>query len=246
MNLRAYVRGCMEDSVLIRRCAKGDLAAARAMSLGFWPFVFNFQEAIGERVAAHLPLEPLYERFGRGITRKTLIETKRKLKILSKSEVDGVFSQAEQALMGMQHEELTHSFHWRADARNLGISHDELNAASALLGVQVLVERVRCDDLVEFFARSLAATEFITEELGAKLAHCDAYTRLFGRKRAIWMEVHTIPHDDGLSHGDIVLGLARAYDTSSTSERIETLVKQGIDDFAAAARDVAETYNISD
>ena len=96
--------------------------------------------------------------------------------------------------------------------------------------------------MVEFFAGSLAPTEFIAEELGAILAKAPAYTRLFERRRAVWMEVHTVPHDGEPSHEDIVMDFARAYDTSGSPKRIEELVLRGIALFGAAAEQV-ESYH---
>ena len=70
------------------------------------------------------------------------------------------------------------------------------------------------------------------------LAKAPAYTRLFERRRAIWMEVHTVPHDGEPSHEDIVMDFARAYDASDSPDLIEHYVLQGIDLFGAAADEV--------
>ena len=142
----------------------------------------------------------------------------------------------------MQKDEYKHSKHWEADARNLGISYDMLQSEPALPLIQELIDSTKAGDLVEFFAKSLASTEFIAEEAGEQLAHTPAYTRLFERRRSIWMEVHTVPHDGEPSHEEIVMDFARAYDTSGSPQRIENLVIEGIMLFGAAADQVEAYY----
>jgi hypothetical protein len=166
----------------------------------------------------------------------------RNIRDLGESEINGVFTQAERALIEMQQEEKTHAAHWAKDAENLDLSRDVLDKMCVVAGVKRLVDGAYVDDLVEFFARSLASTEFIAEELGDLLAHNPAYTQLFHRKRAVWMEVHTIPHDDGPSHADIVLDFARAYSDEGSSDKIHALVIEGIRAFGAAARDVENHF----
>ena len=149
-----------------------------------------------------------------------------------------MFEEARDNLVEMQKDEFRHSKHWQADARNLGISYEELQAEPALPLVQTLINGTEVDDLVAFFAGTLAATEFVAEALGDMLAHAPGYTHLFERRRAIWMEVHTVPHDGEPSHEDIVMDFARAYDVSGSPELIERYVLQGIDLFGAAADEV--------
>lgn len=227
---------------LIRRCRDGDRAAAVALSRGFWPFTRDFEKAIDRRAnSANLPRQPLYAKFGRNKTRESLVESAQTIKNLLDSEIVGVFEEARSNLVEMQKDEFRHSKHWEADARNLGISYNMLQSEPALPLVQRLIDGTASGDLVEFFAGALASTEFIAEALGAMLAASPAYTTLFERQRAIWMEVHTVPHDGEPSHEEIVMDFARAYDESGSSERIEDLVIQGIELFGAAAREV-EVY----
>ena len=158
------------------------------------------------------------------------------------SEIVGIFEEARSNLVDMQKDEFRHSKHWEADARNLGISLNVLQSVPALPLVQRLIDGTDSGDLVEFFAGALASTEFIAEALGAMLAASPAYTNLFERRRAIWMEVHTVPHDGEPSHEEIVMDFARAYDESDTPERIEELVIMGIELFGAAADEVEAYY----
>ena len=213
-----------------------------ALSKGFWPFTRDFEKAIDRRAnSASLPREPLYAKFGRSKAKEALIDSARSIKTLLDSEIAGVFEDARSNLIDMQKDEFRHSKHWEADARNLEISYEMLQAEPALPLVQRLTDATTSGDLVTFFAGALASTEFIAEELGAMLAEAPAYRNLFGRRRAIWMEVHTVPHDGEPSHEDIVMDFARAYDDSGSPERIEALVIHGIELFGAAANQV-EAY----
>ncbi len=241
--LQDAARSAMAKCSLIQRCREGDRAAAIAHSRGFWPFTRDFEKAIDRRAnSAHLPREPLYAKFGRGKTRETLVGSAKSVKILQESEIAGVFEDARAGLVEMQKDEFRHSKHWEADARNLGLSYEVLQSEPALPLIQLLIDGTNEGDLVEFFARSLASTEFIAEEAGETLAHAPAYTRLFARGRSIWMEVHTVPHDGEPSHEEIVMDFARAYDDSGSPKRIEDLVLQGIELFAAAADEVEAHY----
>lgn len=224
---------------LIMRCRDGDRAAAVALSRGFWPFTRDFEKAIDKRAnSANLPRQPLYLKFGRNKTRESLVGSAQSIKNLLDSEIVGVFEEARSNLVEMQKDEFRHSKHWEADARNLGVSFNLLQSVPALPLVQRLIDGTSTGDLVEFFAGALASTEFVAEALGALLAASPAYTTLFERRRAIWMEVHTVPHDGEPSHEEIVMDFARAYDESGSPERIEELVIQGITLFGAAAREV--------
>ena len=229
--------------VCVNRIGTGERKAAESLHCGFWGFVRQFEVAIAERVNSNsLPREPLYAKFGRREARKALAGTARDVKELQKSEIEGVFNKAERALLEMQHEEATHAAHWAADAKNLGISRVELDRAPLMPGIKALNDAARAEDIVEFFAKSLAATEFAAEELGDVLARNDRFTKLFGRRRAIWMEVHTIPHDEGPSHADIVLDFARAYSSSDSPERIHKLILEGMHHIGVAAREVEDYF----
>lgn len=227
---------------LVMRSRDGDRAAAIALSRGFWPFTRDFEKAIDRRAnSTNLPRQPLYLKFGRSKTRESLVGSAQSIKNLLDSEIVGVFEEARTNLVEMQKDEFRHSKHWEADARNLGVSFNVLQSVPALPLVQQLIDATSSGDLVEFFAGALASTEFVAEALGALLAASPAYTNLFERRRAIWMEVHTVPHDGEPSHEEIVMDFARAYDESGSSQRIEELVIQGIDLFGRAALEV-EVY----
>ena len=229
---------------LICRARDGDRAAAIALSRGFWPFTRDFEKAIDRRAnSANLPRQPLYDKFGRSKARETLVDSAKSIKSLQDMEIAGVFEEARDNLLEMQKDEFRHSKHWEADARNLGVSYDVLQSEPALPLVQRLIDGTASGDLVEFFAGALASTEFVAEALGAMLAAASPYTKLFERRRAIWMEVHTVPHDGEPSHEEIVMDFARAYDTSGSPERIETLVLQGIELFGEAANEVEAYYD---
>lgn len=244
--LEAAARATVCNSSLIRRCRDGDRSAAIALSKGFWPFTRDFEKAIDHRAnSANLPREPLYAKFGRSKARSTLVDSAKSIRSLQDSEIAGVFEEARAGLIDMQKDEFRHSKHWEADARNLDINHEMLQADPVLPLVQRLIDATATGDLVEFFAGALASTEFIAEELGATLANAPGYRRLFGRGRAIWMEVHTVPHDGEPSHEEIVMDFARAYDESDSPQRIEDLVLQGIALFGAAADEVEAYFGAS-
>jgi hypothetical protein len=234
--LRWFARSEADASSLINRCAEGDRHAAVALSLGFWPFVFDFEKAIKSRVQ-RLPRAPLYAKFGPQATRRTLVQTAHVVKQLQASELEAVFERAVGAVTEMQEEEETHTAHWVKDAKNLGLERAQLESARVVPGVEALVEGARCDDLVGFFA-ALAATEFMAEELADKLGRSTRYTELFANQRAIWMEVHRVPHGDGPSHLEVDLDLARAYAAHDSSGHVESLVRDTLRLFGAAAREV--------
>ena len=240
--LEDAARSMLTNCSLVCRARDGDRAAAIALSKGFWPFTRDFEKAIDRRAnSAYLPREPLYAKFGRTKARGALIDSAKSIRTLLDSEIVGVFEEARSNLVDMQKDEFRHSKHWEADARNLGISLEMLQAEPALPLIQQLIDGTTTGDLVEFFAGTLASTEFIAEELGLILAEAPEYKRLFERRRAVWMEVHTVPHDGEPSHEDIVMDFARAYDNSGSPQRIEDLVLHGIALFGAAA-DQVEAY----
>jgi hypothetical protein len=242
-NLAAAAHEAMSNCSLIQRCRRGDRAAAVAHMIGFWPFTRDFEKAIDRRAnSSNLPREPLYAKFGRSKTRGTLAGSAKSIRNLLDSEIAAVFEEARSNLQEMQKDEFRHSKHWQADARNLGISYEMLQGAPVLPAVQALIDGTGAGDLVDFFAGSLASTEFIAEEAGFTLADAPDYKRLFERGRSVWMEVHTVPHDGEPSHEEIVLDFARAYDTSGSPERIRALVLRGIEAFAAAADQVEEYF----
>lgn len=233
----------LNNCSLICRARDGDRAAAIALSRGFWPFTRDFEKAIDRRAnSTSLPRQPLYDKFGRAKAREALVGSAKSIKNLLDSEIAGVFEEARANLVDMQKDEFRHSKHWEADARNLGVGINVLQAVPALPLVQRLIDATDTKDLVEFFAGALASTEFVAEALGAMMAASPAYTNLFERRRAIWMEVHTVPHDGEPSHEEIVMDFARAYDESGSPARIEELVIAGIDLFGAAAREVEEYF----
>ncbi len=248
--LRAKAHDVVARSSLIRRCAAGDREATIGLKLGFYAYVADFQAAIDQKAnSSKLPRQPLYEKFGRGTARKTLLANARNVRQLQKSELDAVFSEAERELMEMQREEWTHWHHWTHDAMALGLTRKELTDADVVTGVRRLIAAAHADDLVDFFAGSLGATEFMAEELGETLAFNPSYGNLFhqGRTREhqgkpYWMIVHTVPHVDGPSHADIVLDFARAYSADQEPERIHALVERGLELFGDAADEVEARF----
>lgn len=222
--LRELAHEEVVNSPLIRRCMAGEFSGARAFSIGAWPFVFAFEKAIDARLGnGGLPREPLYAKFDKTTAKSQLCRVARTIRDLADSEIEALFAGAGEALREMQIEEKTHSAHWRKDAQNLGIGDDTLNEAQAVTAISQLIAGVCHGELVKFFA-TLAATEFMAEEVATVLAFNPRYTQLFKRKRAIWMEVHAAPHEE-LSHLDIDLDLMRAYsDADESSEPLQDLV----------------------
>ena len=126
----------------------------------------------------------------------------------------------------MQKDEFRHSKHWEADARNLGLSYEMLQAGQTLPLVQRLIDKTATDDLVVFFAGALASTEFIAEALGEAGHGAGLYAPVRQATGDLDGGPH-VPHYGEPSHEDIVMDFARAYDDSGSPQRIEDLVIQG-------------------
>jgi hypothetical protein len=197
---------------LIRKARGGDKDAAIALKVGFWPFVQEFELAIDQQT---LPREPLARKFGDQVMRR-------------------VFVRMARAVREMKTEEGSHAAHWRKDAECLGVRD---LGDDCLPEVQTLIDRAYSKHLPSFFAM-LAGTEFIAEELARLLTESEDFTRLFSRRRWVWGEVHLAPHEDGPSHLEIDLDLARAYDTSTSPAAIERMVHDTIVLFGRAADQV--------
>jgi hypothetical protein len=210
--LRDYAAQVVGASSLIRTARSGSREAAIALKIGFWPFVREFELAIDRQV---LPRHQLALKFGEPRTRR-------------------VFLGIARAVREMKQEEGTHAAHWLKDARCLGL---EALDGECVPGVEALIARSYSKNMPNFFA-TLAGTEFIAEELSRFLNSSAAFTGLFTRKRWIWGEVHLAPHEDGPSHLDIDMDLARAYSTTNQASQIEWVVRQTITLFARAADEV--------
>lgn len=244
--LRNKTREVVRNMSVIQRCKRGDLQAAIGLKLGYYAYVADFQAAIDMKAnSSGLPRQPLYAKFGRDTTRKTLLASAQNVRVLAKSELDAVFSEAERELMQMQREERTHWHHWVHDAMALGLTRAQLEAAHVVPAVRRLIAAARADDLVAFFAGSLAATEFIAEEVGETLAFEPRYGALMQHGRTeeqkgkpYWMIVHTVPHVDGPSHAEIVLDFARAYCDDEGPERLHQVIERGLELFGTADTEI--------
>jgi hypothetical protein len=212
--LRRRAANIVAQSPLITGASRGDRRAATALKIGFWPFVSEFEHAIDRQ---SLPRQPLVDAFGAARVRRT-------------------FAAIARAVRDMKEEEGSHAAHWVKDARCLGVS---LAADCRVPGVQRLIERSYTKNLPLFFA-TLAGTELIAEELSRLLVGSKRFTELFSRKRWLWGEVHVAPHQDGPSHLDIDLDLARAYGTGLAAGEIERMVAETGAIFAGAADQVAD------
>lgn len=204
---------------LLRKARAGDKAAAVALKIGFWPFVQEFELAIDQQV---LPREPLTRKFGDRVMRR-------------------VFVRMARSVREMKSEEGSHAAHWRKDAECLGIR--ELGG-DCVPGVQALIDRAYSKHLPSFFAM-LAGTEFIAEELARFLIESEDFTGLFSRRRWVWGEVHLAPHEDGPSHLEIDLDLARSYETSASPAAIERMIVDTIHLFGRAADEVDDALLVS-
>jgi hypothetical protein len=232
----------MRNSPLIQRCMDGDLDGAKALLVGFWPFVSAFEKAIDARLTAGgLKRQPLYEKFGKLNANKHIVSIARAIRNLEENEIEFAFNSAQESLRDMQHEEFTHAAHWMKDAENLELNREILYSATSTTSVEKLINDAKNPNLVEFFAL-LGGTELIAEELAHLLAHNDAYTQLFARKRAIWMEVHTIPDPEGISHLDIDLDLMRAYSDTEDSRDLQKCVLDVINLFGVATEEVNKEF----
>jgi hypothetical protein len=240
--LRELAHAEVVNSPLIRRCMTGEFLGAQALSVGFWPFVAAFEGAIDARLGnGGLPREPLYQKFDKTKAKTQLVRVARTIRDLARTEIEALFAGAGEALREMQIEEKTHSAHWKKDAENLGIGSDTLDRAGAVEGINQLIAGTYNRELTKFFA-TLAATEFIAEELAAVLAFNTRYTDHFRRKRAIWMEVHAVPHEE-VSHLDIDIDLMRAYSTGEdTSESLQGLIVFGLRLFGTASRQIDRQF----
>lgn len=204
---------------LLRKARAGNKTAAIALKIGFWPFVQEFELAIDQQI---LPREPLTRKFGDKTMRR-------------------VFVRMARAVREMKSEEGSHAAHWRKDAECLGVR--ELSN-DCVPGVQALIDRAYAKHLPSFFAM-LAGTEFIAEELARFLIESDDFTGLFSRRRWVWGEVHLAPHEDGPSHLEIDLDLARAYDSSASPAAIERMIGDTIRLFGKAADEVDDALLVS-
>lgn len=217
--LRRSAKELVSGLSLIRKARAGDKNAAIALKIGFWPFVQEFELAIDQQT---LPREPLVRRFGDQVMRR-------------------VFVRMARSVREMKSEEGSHAAHWRKDAECLGVrdlGDDRLPA------VQALIDSAYSKHLPSFFSM-LAGTEFIAEELASLLTESEDFTNLFSRRRWVWGEVHLAPHEDGPSHLEIDLDLARAYDTSTNSAAIERMVLDTIVLFGRAADQVDESLLVA-
>lgn len=212
--LRRQTTQIVQRSSLIRRAARGEYDAAVALKIGFWPFVSEFEHAIDQQ---SLPRLPLINKFGEQRVRR-------------------VFLGIARAVRDMKQEEGSHAAHWRKDAQCLGIAD---LSGPCVPSLQALIERSYTKDRPAFFA-TLAGTEFIAEELSHFLVGSRQFTGLFSRRRWIWGEVHVAPHDDGPSHLDIDLDLARAYAASDDPNEIEEMVLDTVALFGRAADQVED------
>lgn len=261
--LRQLARHEVEDSSLIQRAKRGERIAAEALTNGFWPFTYHFEQEIDRTLANELKRtrRHLVSKFGAQTVAAHFRSLSPALESLQESELQGAFGE----LREMQKEEATHAAFWALDAFNLFHSpttkailrkrgqtpaefmRGELNRTPVILEVQELINVAKSTNLLEFFAKSLVATEFIAEELGDALGRAEPYTKLFSSGRALWMEVHTFPHPDGPSHWEIVLDLARAYSPKGEPEQvtrsnIQRLAQEGIVLFGQAADAVEKHY----
>jgi hypothetical protein len=210
--LRHYAHRVVSDSSLIREAGRGDEGAAVALKIGFWPFVRDFERAIDQQ---SLPRRPLAEKFGAGRLRE-------------------IFIGLAGAVREMRREEGSHAVHWRKDATCLGLRDLGDHCVPA---VSALLESAYTKDLPRFFAM-LAGTELVAEELSRYLVGSPAFTRLFSRRRWMWGEVHLAPHEDGPSHLEIDLDLARAYGGSADAGDIREMILATIDLFGRAAAEI--------
>lgn len=210
--LRDYARCVVSGSSLIGAAGRGDVSAAEAIKVGFWPFVRDFERAIDQQ---SLPRRPLAEKFGAARLREVFI---------------GLAS----AVREMKREEGSHAAHWRKDAACLGLG--DLGDC-CVPGVAALLDSAFTTDVPRFFGM-LAGTELVAEELSRFLVGSPAFTRLFSRQRWMWGEVHLAPHGDGPSHLDIDIDLARAYGGSAEPGAITKMIVDAIDLFGAAAEEI--------
>lgn len=213
--LRTEARHRLGALPLIQRASQGDVDAAQALHVGFWPFVREFEQIIDRQI---IPRAPLWERFGRSTNIRQCIVA------------------VADTVRQMKDEEGSHAKHWARDARELGI---HLGAATEVLPtVQALIQSALSREMPDYFA-VLAGTEIVAEELAALLVSAPDFTRLFGRGRWVWGEVHMLAHE-GASHLEIDLDLARAYcrHDVEAQERLPTQIIQTISLFERAACEI--------
>jgi hypothetical protein len=213
--LRELAREEVCRAPLIVNAAGGDRSAARALHIGFWPFVSEFEIAIDKR---RLPRAPLRQRYP--------------------DRFAAVFPKMAAAVREMRREEGSHAAHWREDAKQLGIKTLE---APLMRFVQQLINSSYSENLPHFFC-VLAGTEFIAEELAAFLLPWQSFTSLFQRKRWAWGEIHVLPHGHGPSHLEIDIDLARAYSPNGDVKPIEKMIADTIRLFGRAARQVEQRF----
>lgn len=217
--MRTAARRTVENSSLIKAAHGGSLPAAKALHVGFWPFVDQFPEAI-DTGSRSLPRRELVSRFGRAAFVNMLRD-------------------ASAGLRDMMNEEGDHRAHWLKDAENIGLSILTMDIVEAE-GVVDLVASAYTGDPVRFFA-TLAGTEYIAEELSDFLTSSEMFQGLFARGMWAWGSAHLVPHDNGPSHLELDLDLARAC-THEPAGYIEHMVEETISLFGKAANDVEELF----
>ncbi len=216
--LRRETRRRLGRLPLLERAARGDSEAARALHVGYWPFVRAFEGLIDRQ---SLPRSPLLDRFPDR----------------TPGQVRSILVCLAAAVREMKEEEGSHAAHWLRDARELGQALDDTDL-EPVKAINELLERAATPDLPQFFS-VLAGTEIIAEELSAHLVGSPAFTKLFARQRWIWGEIHLAPHH-GPSHLDIDLDLARAYcrTDDEARERVTDEIEQTILRFERAALEI--------
>ncbi|MBI4118422.1 MAG: hypothetical protein HY455_02740 [Parcubacteria group bacterium] len=194
--LRGFARGLVEGSTLIANCGRGSPTAMRALLVGFWPFVYEFEKAIDAQ-SKRLPLRRLLKgRFSTEIAQQ-------------------YFVSAAHVLRQMHEEEGEHARTWHDDASKMGLNLTTLGVARERVHcIQALIDKAYTDDPFKFFC-ALAATEYIAEELSAFLCGSRPFTEQLDGQFA-WGELH-IAHHDGPSHLEIDEDLARAVHPSEDS-----------------------------
>ncbi|MBI4120655.1 MAG: hypothetical protein HY457_00145 [Parcubacteria group bacterium] len=206
-----HLRQCavkeVEKSTLMRACRDGDLQSVRALLIGFWPFVYEFEKAIDIQ-ARRLPL------------RRILTEH------LGLTTAQQYFVSRAKILRQMHEEEGEHAQIWRGDALKIGADLESLPKAHEKLPLmEALIATAYADDPFKFFC-ALAATEYIAEELSRFLCASSVFTSCFGGRFG-WGDTHIAVHD-GLSHLQIDEDFAAAVHPAKDRKQIAQAMEREI------------------
>lgn len=253
--LRAEARRIIRNNPNILNMFVGDKAAILAHWKGWEPFVTAFEDIIDRK---KMPREILYEKYGRGAARETLVrKRKAENQLVSKENarfsddmsVDERMDSLEKGTREMSREELQHKGFWFSDGKRLTRDYRRITTPRVETIDRLIDDIENTPDMATFFSR-LAGVEYMAEEASRFWNESPEFLEQFGGKRPIWPDVHDPSQHPGRDPRTTHLGgdldLARAYtpfnpDGSENIAYPQTKVLETLHYFEAATDDVHQT-----